>query len=111
MPNPRRKKKKVKQTQKMVIALSAAFLLITVCTGTAAFLLKDKEKENSVDEPVLEQPVIDENQDAEGPLPHIPDWPFFVQSQKGLPHKAFARWKGSRPSAFYIFFPKHSEAL
>ena len=67
MPNPRRKKKKVKQTQKIVIALSAAFLLITVCTGTAAFLLKDKEKENPVDEPVLEQPVIDESQDPEEP--------------------------------------------
>ncbi len=43
MPNPRRKKKKMKQNQKMAIALSAAFLFMTVCAGGVAFLLKDRE--------------------------------------------------------------------
>ena len=65
MPNPKRKKKKIQQTQKMVIALSAAFLFITVCAGTAAFLLKDKEDEQTQDEPVLEQPIIDESENSE----------------------------------------------
>lgn len=46
MPNPRRKKKRMQQAQKLTLALSAAFLFITVCAGAAAFLMKDREEEN-----------------------------------------------------------------
>lgn len=43
MPNPRRRKKKKQQQQTLTIVLSAALIMITVCVGTAGFLLKDKQ--------------------------------------------------------------------
>ena len=56
MSNLRRKKKKARQARIMTIALSAVFLFITVCAGTAAFLMKDKRDEGQKDTPVLEIP-------------------------------------------------------
>ncbi len=76
----RRRKKKMQQGQKLTLALSAAFLFITVCSGTVAFLLNDKEEEEPTppktsiessqeDPPVLEKPEeeipTEENENGE----------------------------------------------
>ncbi len=83
LPTPRRKKKKAKQTQKLAIALSAAFLFITVCAGTAAFLMKDKEEDLPTDEPVLEQPLEKEEMENEEPSEMPKDSPEETPSEEG----------------------------
>lgn len=55
---PRRKKKSMQQMQKLALALSAAFLFITVCAGTAAFLMREE------DQPVLDNSAQEEQQET-----------------------------------------------
>ena len=58
------------QGQKMAIGLSAAFLFVTVCAGSVAVLLKDKEDEEVLQTPPAEEMLTPEENT---PSEEIPD--------------------------------------
>lgn len=58
---PRKRKKKEQQHRQMAMILSAAFLFITVCAGTAAFLRKDEPDQPVINNDSQQEAPIDEN--------------------------------------------------
>lgn len=58
---PRKRKKKEQQHRQMAMILSAAFLFITVCAGTAAFLRKDEPDQPVINNDPQQEAPIDEN--------------------------------------------------
>lgn len=74
MAKRKRKKKGLSQSRQLVLALSGAFLLITLCAGTVAFLRGKKAQEQPPTPPVEQQPAKPGETEAE-PQPSVPENP------------------------------------